>query len=92
MSQHQAFLRLWTAVLIQAIRDVETGNEQERNSALAWMFGGIPSARVSFAAVCSWLEIDPDQVRAALLRRKKFAFCYNRYNRWRQATKDRIEA
>lgn len=53
MSQHQAFLRLWTVVLIQAIRDVETGNEQERNSALAWMFGGIPSARVSFAAVCS---------------------------------------
>lgn len=55
------------------------------------MFGGIQSARVSFAAVCSWLEIDPDQVRAALLRRKKFAFCYNQYNRWRQATKDRIE-
>ncbi|WP_172600138.1 hypothetical protein [Sulfuricystis multivorans] len=89
MSQNQTFLRLWTAVLIQAIRDVETGDKEEQNSALAWMFGGIPSGRVSFAAVCSWLEIDPDQVRAALLRRRRFAFCYNR---WREATRERIAA
>jgi len=77
--QSEYCLRLWSEVVRQSIRDVEAGTEVERDAALEWMFNGNTGSKNYFDAVCSWLDINPDNARRQLLLRKRFS---QRYDNW----------
>ncbi|MDD5296533.1 MAG: hypothetical protein PHU46_06425 [Rhodocyclaceae bacterium] len=68
--------RLWTAVLTQAVRDVENGTDLEREQALVWIFGR-QQVRNGFDAICQWLDLDPDRARVTLMLRRRFRFCFD---------------
>lgn len=52
---------LWRAVLSQAIRDIYSGCEKERQEVLIWIGSN------DFADVCYMADADPDNMREQLL-------------------------
>lgn len=67
-------IKLWSQVLIQAVRDAEGGNSQQRY-ALSWLFG----RSSTFEYVCGIWDWDPDYIRRRLALRPLMAAAIRRH-------------
>jgi len=59
---------LWTAVILQGIKDLSSESSHDRDSARLW-FNSACNGVHSFTWVCQLMEIEPNFIRSALEKR-----------------------
>jgi hypothetical protein len=60
--------RLLLAVLVDAIRCLQSGSQRDRSSVAAWIRGENGAARLLFQSVCDGLNLEADPLGRRLLR------------------------